>query len=84
MDFDAAIDALTELEYVPVAMDSLITNPAGDYEPDDLCSTSSGLLRIRPDEPTTARPVDEAAWFVRRRERQRVFHLERGTGGASS
>jgi hypothetical protein len=42
MDFNQTLSALADLEGVPVALDSLITKPAGEFRPEDLRSVRAG------------------------------------------
>jgi hypothetical protein len=74
VDFDETLDALMNLEDVPVALDTLITKPAEDLRPEDLRFTATGCLRLDERELASERPVDEAAWWVRAKDHQ-VFRV---------
>ena len=80
MDFGEALKALKDLESVPVAVDTLITRPAGEWKEEDLHSTASGYLALHEPGPSSDRPVDEAAWWVRQRDKVSFRLLPDGPG----
>ncbi len=85
LDYEQTLDALEELETVPVVVDSLVTNPGRLYRPGHLRSSDTGILRYREPDRASDRPIDEAAWHARIKDWKRrdkcCFRLEPGDRG---
>ena len=81
MNFAEVIEELQSLRSVPVALDSLVTRPAEGMKEEFLRSTAVGFLALDEGEPASDRPVDEAAWWSRRRSGRAIFRLDPDGGG---
>lgn len=69
MDFEQAIKAVMDFEDRPVALLTTVTRPAPGVRPDQLESVTAGVLKEGEFPRTADRPVDDAAWWHRRKDK---------------
>jgi hypothetical protein len=75
VDFEQGIKAVMGFEDRPVALLTTVTRPAPGVRPDQLESATAGVLKGGELPRTADRPVDEAAWWHRRKDKT-VIRIE--------